>query len=130
MPNLFNKLVSRFSSPSPVDAKKSKSTGDLSFTSTQGYIVKEKDLSKLHLAAWKGNLNKVTELCRPDKINLIDKEGRTPLHLAVSANHLDIVECLLQEDAKIEVLDKDNRSPLILVRNYFKLFRMKYFFQT
>ena len=77
-------------------------------------MVKEKDLPKLHLAAWKGNLDKVTEQCRPDKINLLDKENRTPLHLAVSANHFNVAEKLLMEDAKIGVLDKDNRSPLIL----------------
>jgi ankyrin repeat protein len=101
MPNFFAKIKTRFSSPS----SKSKSTGDLSFSSSQGYVVeKEKELPKLHLAAWKGQLSKVTELCRPDKINLLDRENRTALHLAVSADHLQVVERLLMEDAKIAVL--------------------------
>lgn len=40
---------------------------------------------------------------------------RTPLHLAVAANHLSVSQHLLSEDAKLQVFDKDNRSPLILV---------------
>jgi len=88
MPNFFAKIKTRFSSPS----SKSKSTGDLSFSSSQGYVVeKEKELPKLHLAAWKGQLS-------------IDRENRTALHLAVSADHLQVVERLLMEDAKIAVL--------------------------
>ncbi len=76
MPNFLAKIRTRFTSPSPSASNKSKSTGDLSFTSTQGYAIKEKDLSKLQLAAWKGNLKKVIELSQADKINLPDKEGR------------------------------------------------------
>lgn len=79
MPNFFSSIKKRFASPSSSSSaanSKSKSTGDLSFGTTQAYVVKEKDLPKLHLAAWKGNVNRVTELCRPDKINLLDKEGR------------------------------------------------------
>ena len=80
MPSFFSQIKKRFSSPTSsaaASSKKSASTGDLSFGSTQGYVVKEKDLPKLHLACWKGQLNKVGELCRPDKINLPDKEGRS-----------------------------------------------------
>jgi hypothetical protein len=79
-----------FRSPSPAKSpgaaaaqqeavrKKSKSQGDLRFVSnSQVYLVREKDLQhKLHAAAWKGDLGKVAELCRPDKINVTDKEGR------------------------------------------------------
>ena len=36
----------------------------------------DKDLNKLQSASWKGDLNKVIELCKPDKINLVDKEVR------------------------------------------------------
>jgi hypothetical protein len=35
--------------------------------------------------------------------------------LAVAANHLAVTQHLLTEDAKLQVFDKDNRSPLILV---------------
>ena len=73
MPSFFKKLKGAFQSPQT--SRKAKSTGDLSFAGQQ-YAVKDKDLPKLHLAAWKGNLDKVTELCRPDKLNQLDKEGR------------------------------------------------------
>ena len=90
MPNIFTKLKNRFASSSNNPPSKSKSTSDLATTSSSQqqqqlssttslvhcYSVKEKDLPKLHFASWKGNLDKVTELCRPDKINSLDKEGR------------------------------------------------------
>lgn len=81
MPNFFTKLKNRFTSSTP---SKSKSTGDLATTSaaslagipSEYYTVKDSDLPKLHKAAWKGNIDKVIELCRPDKVNLRDKEQR------------------------------------------------------
>jgi hypothetical protein len=89
MPNIFTKLKNRFTSSSNNPPSKSKSTSDLATTSSSQqqqlssttslvhcYSVKEKDLPKLHFASWKGNLDKVTELSRPDKINSLDKEGR------------------------------------------------------
>ena len=72
MSGIFKKIKGAFASPS--SERKSKSTGDLSYPPI--YQVKEKDLPKLHQAAWKGNLVKVIELCRPDKLNTIDKDGR------------------------------------------------------
>jgi ankyrin repeat protein len=110
MPSFLNKLKAL---ASPSSNRKAKSTGDLSHIA-QLYTIKEKDLPKLHLSAWQGNLNKVIELCRPDKLNLIDKEGRTPLHLAIVGNHLNVVDHLLKEGAKIQAVDKSNRTSLIL----------------
>ena len=72
MSGILRALKGAFASPS--SSRKSKSTGDLSFP--QIYVVKEKELPKLHAAAWKGNLIKVTELTRPDKLNVLDKDGR------------------------------------------------------
>lgn len=82
MPNIFTKLKNRLTSSS--GPSKAKSTGDINLGastsslagSAQCYIVKEKELPKLHYAAWKGNLDKVIELSRPDKINSRDKEDR------------------------------------------------------
>ena len=42
--------------------------------------------------------------------------NRSPLHLAVAANHVDIVQHLLNEGAKLQMFDKDSRSCLIIVR--------------
>lgn len=114
MPNLITKIKNVFNSPST--ARKAKSTGDLEYASSQGLlVVKEKDLPKLHLAAWKGDLMRVRESCRADKVNAVDKDMRTPLHLAVAGNHYQVVEYLLQEDAKVKVADKDRRTPLVIV---------------
>ena len=136
MSGFIKKIKGAFSSPSPT--RKAKSTGDLSVP--QIYVVKEKDLPKLHFAAWKGNLDKVMELSRPDKLNSVDKDGRydlkclhlilhklfkiflynrTPLHLAVAADNISVVEHLLSEDAKLQILDRESKSPLIIVRDIY-----------
>ena len=114
MPNFIQKIKNVFNSPST--ARKAKSTGDLEYASSQGlFLVKEKDLPRLHAAAWRGDLIRVRESCRADKVNAVDKEMRTPIHLAVAGNHYQVVEYLLQEDAKVKVADKDRRTPLVIV---------------
>ena len=86
MSGILRALKDAFASPS--SNRKSKSTGDLSYP--QIYIVKEKELPKLHAAAWKGNLVKVIELCRPDKLNTLDKNGRYAIFIfnVISNGHL------------------------------------------
>ncbi|CAF1562232.1 unnamed protein product [Rotaria sp. Silwood1] len=69
-------------------------------------ISKELEKNKLHKAAWEGNLKKVQRLARPGQIN-------TPLHLAVVKGHIDIVKYLVDEDAKLDVVDNEQRTPLI-----------------
>ena len=77
MPGFFSKLKSTFTgSNSSLNSKRSKSTQSLNYGQAQCYNIKEKDLKKLHLAAWKGDLSKVKSLCKPDKLNELDKEGR------------------------------------------------------
>lgn len=73
MPSFLSKIKS-FATPS-LNSRNSKSANDLSYTS-QGYLVKEKDLSKLQLAAWKGDMDKIVEYCKPGKLDACDKEGR------------------------------------------------------
>ncbi len=41
---------------------------------------------------------------------------RSPLHLAVAANNLDVVQHLLNEGAKLQIFDRESRSCLIIVR--------------
>lgn len=41
-----------------------------------GYVVKEKDLSKLHKAAWTGDTIKVKQLTKKGDVNTLDKENR------------------------------------------------------
>ncbi|CAF1132383.1 unnamed protein product [Rotaria sordida] len=74
---------------------------------------KELEKNKLHKAAWEGNLKKVQHLARPGQINLKDSQKRTPLHLAVVKGHIDIVRYLVEEGAKLDVVDNEQRTPLI-----------------
>ena len=41
-----------------------------------GYVVKEKDLSKLHKAAWTGDTIKMKQLTKKGDVNPLDKENR------------------------------------------------------
>ena len=73
MPSFLSKIKAL---ASPSSKRKSKSATDLNNYSSQGYVFKEKDLSKLQLAAWKGDMEKVAEYCKPGKLDAPDKEGR------------------------------------------------------
>ena len=42
---------------------------------TGSYVVREKDLPKLHKAAWSGDLNKVKQLAKKN-VNELDKSNR------------------------------------------------------
>ena len=76
MPSFLSKIKS-LASPS-LNSKKSKSTNDLNNNNSQGqgFSFKEKDVSKLQLAAWKGEMDKVTQYNKPGKLDAPDKEGR------------------------------------------------------
>jgi hypothetical protein len=74
MPSFLSKIKA-LASPT-MKPRNAKSQNDLNDDYSRSYMVKEKDLPKLHLAAWRGDMTKVAELCRADKINLQDKEGR------------------------------------------------------
>ncbi|XP_066447921.1 ankyrin repeat domain-containing protein 26 isoform X5 [Eleutherodactylus coqui] len=78
-----------------------------------GYELKEKDLSKIHRAASSGDVSKVRQLLHKQDINQVDKENRTPLHLACANGHLDVVKLLVESKAKVNACDNDNRSPLL-----------------
>ncbi|KAM5172267.1 ankyrin repeat domain-containing protein 26 [Mantella aurantiaca] len=78
-----------------------------------GYEVKDKDLSKLHRAAASGDVTKIRQLLHKQDINQLDKENRTPLHLACANGHLDAVRLLVESKAKLNLCDNDSRTPLI-----------------
>ncbi|XP_071961648.1 uncharacterized protein [Antedon mediterranea] len=98
-------------------SKKSASTASLDAANTaeiNGYELKEKDLPKLHKAAWLGDVNKVKQLAKKAAdYNQLDKENRTPLHLACSQGHKDVVEFFMSNKAKLNLCDNHNRSPLM-----------------
>ncbi|XP_018916518.2 acyl-CoA-binding domain-containing protein 6 [Bemisia tabaci] len=79
----------------------------------------ESGLAMLHWAADRGNLPIVellVSLLGAD-INLKDCDGQTPLHYAVSCDHLDIVKFLLANGAKPNLRDDTNMTPADLSDN-------------
>ena len=46
--------------------------------------------------------------------NVADRDGQTPLHLAVSANSLDLVDELLRSGARLDTADFEDRTPVDL----------------
>ncbi|XP_061428649.1 ankyrin repeat domain-containing protein 7 [Lethenteron reissneri] len=78
------------------------------------YELKDKDLGKLHKAAASGELEKLKRLLKKGDVNQLDKQNRTPLHLACANGHSDVVFFLLQNNfVKLNLCDNDNRSPLM-----------------
>ncbi|XP_078678860.1 uncharacterized protein LOC144914635 [Branchiostoma floridae x Branchiostoma belcheri] len=83
-------------------------TGSLS-----AYDVREKDMGKVHKAAWTGDMKKLQQALKKGDINALDKENRTPLHLACARGNVETVQFLCENNAKLNVCDDDMRSPLM-----------------
>ncbi|XP_033746672.1 ankyrin repeat domain-containing protein 26-like isoform X15 [Pecten maximus] len=77
-----------------------------------GYEIRDKDLPKLHKAAWTGDIAKVKQYVKKD-CSALDKENRTALHLACVQGHSGVVQELLEWHAKTNVGDNDSKTPLI-----------------
>ncbi|XP_077983034.1 uncharacterized protein LOC144437871 [Glandiceps talaboti] len=78
-----------------------------------GYDVKEKELPKLHKAAWNGDMNKMKQLAKKGDLNQLDKDNRTPLHLACARGQTDVVQFLITNKAKLNICDNGQNSPLM-----------------
>lgn len=87
--------------------------------SGHGYNVdlsgRDKSVTKLHKAAWQGNLEKVKLNLKKFDINIVDEYNRTPLHLAASQGHTNIVRFLLNNRAILDISDNDGMSPFLKV---------------
>ncbi len=51
-------------------------------------------------------------IARGAEANLSDYDGRTPLHLAASEGHLDVVQYLISKGAQVNIRDRWGGSPL------------------
>ncbi|CAG5117919.1 unnamed protein product, partial [Candidula unifasciata] len=112
MKKLWKRVTKRSPSRSGETSPRSGSTRGSVASLNIGYQIREKDLGKLHKAAWKGDLNKVKQLAKKDPSPL-DKENRTPLHLACVQGHEHIVQELLEWKAKANIGDNQAKTPLM-----------------
>ncbi|KAJ7328181.1 putative ankyrin-repeat protein [Desmophyllum pertusum] len=68
---------------------------------------------KLHQASLSGDEVEVRNiLSKGPDLNLLDKSGRTPLHLAILGRHVKIIEMLLEAGADTSRLDESQDAPL------------------
>lgn len=70
--------------------------------------------NEIHQAAMKGDLAGVKKILaeKPDSVNSKDKDGKTPLHLAVQSGNKDVIEFLLAQGAEIDAKDNKENTPL------------------
>jgi ankyrin repeat protein len=85
--------------------------------------------AEIHKAVVKGNLNKVAALLKdhPEQLESKNDLGRTPLHLAVIHNELEIADLLLANGADVNARDPDQHTPLIWtlwIFNHDKMMRL------
>lgn len=84
---------------------------------------RDKSVTKLHKAAWQGNLEKVKLNLKKFDINIVDEYNRTPLHLAASQGHTNIVRFLLNNRAILDISDNDGMSPFLKVSRLLMLIK-------
>ncbi|XP_072493222.1 uncharacterized protein [Notamacropus eugenii] len=80
-----------------------------------GYVIKMKDLGKIHKAASFGDVARVQHLLLLGQAHVddLDKEKRTPLHLASANGHPDVVSLLVERKCKINLRDKHYQTSLM-----------------
>ncbi|CAC5372278.1 Ankyrin repeat domain-containing protein 7 [Mytilus coruscus] len=112
MKKFFGKLGKKKGEPGRPTPPPSPNLGAVTEWLYVGYEVREKDLPKLHKAVWNDDLVKVKSLVKKD-VNGLDKENRTPLHLACVKGSKPIVQELLEWHAKPNIGDNEGKTPLL-----------------
>uniref|UniRef100_A0A7N4NSS7 CCDC144C-like coiled-coil domain-containing protein n=1 Tax=Sarcophilus harrisii TaxID=9305 RepID=A0A7N4NSS7_SARHA len=115
MKKIFNFGSKKGQSPSRSFAVPRRDCGVPESDTSAGYLLRDKELGKLHKAASVGDVAKVQQLLLLGKhdVNDLDKVKRTPLHLACAKGYPDVVSLLVQRKCKLNLCDNDNRTPLI-----------------
>ncbi|TSK13388.1 Ankyrin repeat domain-containing protein 26 [Bagarius yarrelli] len=93
--------------------KGSPSASETASVLSVGYDLKEKDLSKVHKAAFTGDVAKIKHLAKKSDLNQLDKENRTALHIACVYGHTHVVQYLVENKVKLNLCDNQNRSALM-----------------
>lgn len=76
-------------------------------------------IPEIHLAAADGDLNKMEQILNenPEKLDLLDGEGRSPLFEAVSNNKVEMVKYLVNKGANLYLLDNYQRDIVYCAKN-------------
>ncbi|XP_058263439.1 ankyrin repeat domain-containing protein 26 isoform X7 [Hemibagrus wyckioides] len=93
--------------------KGSPSASETASVLSVGYDLKEKDLGKVHKAAFTGDVAKLKQLSKKNDLNQLDKENRTALHIACVHGHTEVVQYLVENKVKLNLCDNQNRSALM-----------------
>ncbi|XP_060770671.1 ankyrin repeat domain-containing protein 26 isoform X3 [Neoarius graeffei] len=93
--------------------KGSPSASETASVLSVGYDLKEKDLGKVHKAAFTGDVAKLKQLAKKNDLNQLDKENRTALHIACVHGHTEVVQYLVENKVKLNLCDNQNRSALM-----------------
>ncbi|XP_022347259.1 ankyrin repeat domain-containing protein 26 [Enhydra lutris kenyoni] len=87
--------------------------------SPRRYNIHVKDFKEIHRAAVMGNILKMQRLLLLGKdVNKRDKKKRTPLHLACTIGHADMVDFLVERKCELDLYDQDCRTPLMKAVQY------------
>ena len=73
---------------------------------------KDKTVTKLHWAAWRGDLDKVKKHAKKIDMNTVDGEGRTALHLAAARGHTRLLWHIVAQGGFINATDSHGSTPL------------------
>uniref|UniRef100_A0A4X2MBX2 Uncharacterized protein n=1 Tax=Vombatus ursinus TaxID=29139 RepID=A0A4X2MBX2_VOMUR len=115
MKKIFSFGRKRELSPSRASFPPRRDSGVQAFGPNSGYLVRAKDLGKIHKAASIGDVAKVQQLLLLGKsgVNDRDKVNRTPLHLACANGYPDVVSLLVERKCNLNLLDNNSLTPLI-----------------
>ena len=59
----------------------------------------------LRIAVERGHIERVVNLLKQGAPSVLDQEGQTPLHIAASAGHVQLVDALIQAGCDVTVQD-------------------------
>ena len=82
---------------------------------------KDTGYTALHFAAYKGHLLVVKMLVKAKcDIDMVDKDGRSPIMLAAMEGHKEVVKFLISKDADLDIQDQNGFNALMLAVSYNK----------
>ena len=78
-------------------------------------LTKDEKAKNFRVAAYSGNLNNAQKYFDVESVNSMGKDsGKTALHFAAQAGHVEMIGWLLKNNANINSQDKDQNTPLML----------------